>query len=70
MKILKQPSGYNFRQPLLNKFLRVHVSLSYSARNSDTDRVSWFDERFYDSKTRKELYSDNWRVKLIHKLGT
>lgn len=68
MKILKQPKGYDFEQPLLNKLLRVHVALMYGYESvsgrSDSSRT------FYDAETREVLSYSNWRVKLIRKLGT
>lgn len=68
MKIRKQPSGFDFNQPLLNKILRVHVALMYRSESvsgqSDSSRT------FYDAKTREVLSYSNWRVKLIRKFGT
>lgn len=70
MKILKQPQGYDYGQPLLNKFLRVHVALMHNARRvNDYDRT-WTNRTFYDAETREILTDSNWRVKLIKKLGT
>lgn len=68
MKILKQPSGMDFTQPLLNKLLRVHVAIMHSAnlvRGSSSTEIT-----FYDSKTRSVLSRRNWRVRIIRKLGT
>jgi len=68
MKIRKQPIGYDFEQPLLNKILRVHVALMYSrefvSRRSDSSRD------YFDAKTRRLLPYNNWRVKLIKRYGT
>lgn len=66
MRILKQPSGMDFKQPLLNKLLRVHVSLMHTA----TQRNSYTERTFHDAESREVLPSTNWRVKVIKRIGS
>lgn len=67
MKILKQPRGFDFEQPLLNRVLRVHASLTHEVEAVSGSYRKWFD--YYDAETRCLLPNNNWRVKIIRKIG-
>lgn len=72
MRILKQPSKWNFEQPVLNRVLKVHAMIMETRRMNEhyTVRNRKLSIEYYDARTRSRLDYNNWRVKLIRRFGT